>query len=146
MPGVYQKARGKIQELLGKQDFEPFGQKAKHYVWHKPNTVHHSSNIKHDDGSIMFWSCFSEEGTGKLVASKANMNGAKYKQIVEENLFQSARHLCLGQKSTFQQNAEPKHRVKREKRRFGFWKAQTSIEMEICGMNWKLLSASVFFI
>jgi len=38
---------------------ELFGQNAKHYVWHKPNTAHHPKitipTMKHGGGSIMFW-------------------------------------------------------------------------------------------
>ena len=37
------------------------------------------------------------------------MDGAKYREIVEENLFQSSRDLRLGWWFTFQQENDPKH-------------------------------------
>ena len=40
------------------------------------------------------------------------MNGAKYREIVDENLLQSAQDLRLGQSFTFQQDNDPKHTVK----------------------------------
>ena len=43
-------------------------------------------------------------GTGKLV-----MDGAKYREILEGNLFQSSRDLRLGQRFIFQQDNDPKH-------------------------------------
>ena len=40
------------------------------------------------------------------------MNGAKYKQILEENLLQSAKDLRLRRRFTFQQDNDPKHTAK----------------------------------
>ena len=40
------------------------------------------------------------------------MNGAKYRQILEENLLQSAKGLRLWKRFTFQQDNAPKHTVK----------------------------------
>ncbi|MGH0162479.1 UNVERIFIED_CONTAM: hypothetical protein FKN15_002507 [Acipenser sinensis] len=40
------------------------------------------------------------------------MDGAKYREILEENLFQSARDLGLGRMFAFQQDNDPKHRAK----------------------------------
>ena len=40
------------------------------------------------------------------------MDGAKYREILEENLFQSARDLGLGRRFTFQQDNDPKHTAK----------------------------------
>ena len=37
------------------------------------------------------------------------MNGAKYIEILEENLLYSAQDLRLGQRFTFQQDNNPKH-------------------------------------
>ncbi len=38
----------------------------------------------------MLWGCFSAAGTGRLVAIEEKMNAAKYRDILDENLLQSA--------------------------------------------------------
>ena len=55
----------------------------------------------------MLWGCFS--GTGRIVRIEAKMNGAKYKEILDENLLQSAQDLRLGRRFIFQQDKDPKH-------------------------------------
>ena len=60
----------------------------------------------------MLWECFSEAGTGRLVRIETKMNGAKYREILDENLLQSAQDLRLGQRFTFQQDNDPKHTPK----------------------------------
>ena len=62
---------------------ELFGLNAKLHVWRKP-------------GTILLWGCFSAAGTGRLVRIKGKMNGAKYREILDENLLQSAQDLRLG--------------------------------------------------
>ena len=37
----------------------------------------------------MLWGCFSAAGTGRLVRIKGKINGAKYREILDENLLQS---------------------------------------------------------
>ncbi len=93
-----------------------FGLNSKRYVWRKPGTAHHLSNtvptVKHSGGSIMLWGCFSAAGTGRLVAIERKMNEAKYRDILDENLLQSAQDLRLGRRFTFQQDNDPKHTAK----------------------------------
>ncbi len=93
-----------------------FGLNSKRYVWRKPGTAHHLSNtvptVKHGGGSIMLWGCFSAAGTGRLVAIEEKMNAAKYRDILDENLLQSAQDLRLGRRFTFQQDNDPKHTAK----------------------------------
>ncbi len=95
---------------------ELFGLNSKRYVWRKPGTAHHLSNtvptVKHGGGSIMRWGCFSAAGTGRLVAIEGKMNAAKYRDILDENLLQSAQDLRLGRRFTFQQDNDPKHTAK----------------------------------
>ncbi len=99
-----------------KTKIELLGLNSKRYVWRKPGTAHHLSNtvptVKHGGGSIMLWGCFSAAGTGRLVAIEGKMNAAKYRDILDENLLQSARDLRLGRMFTFQQDNDPKHTAK----------------------------------
>ncbi len=55
---------------------------------------------------------FQLQGTGRLVAIEGKMNAAKYKDILDENLLQSAQDLRLGRRFTFQQDNDPKHIAK----------------------------------
>uniref|UniRef100_A0AAZ3RVD9 Transposase n=1 Tax=Oncorhynchus tshawytscha TaxID=74940 RepID=A0AAZ3RVD9_ONCTS len=92
-----------------------FGHQGKCYVRRKPNISHHPETniptVKHDAGIIMLWG-FSSAGTGKLVRIEGIMDGAKYREILEGNLFQSSRDLRLRRRFTFQQDNNPKHTAK----------------------------------
>ena len=70
------------------------------------------TTVKQGGGSIMLWGCFSSAGTGKLVRIEGMMDGAKYREIIEGNLFQSSRDLKLRRRFTFQQDNDPKHTAK----------------------------------
>ena len=72
------------------------------------NTI---STVKHGGGSIMLWGCFAA-GPGRLVKVEGNMNAEKYRQILEDNLTQSARELQLGRRFIFRQDNDPKHTAK----------------------------------
>ena len=74
---------------------ELFGLNDKRHVWRKPGTI---PTVKRGGGSIMLAGCFSVEWTKRLVSIEAKMNGAKYREILNENLLQSARDLRLGAK------------------------------------------------
>ena len=60
----------------------------------------------------MLWGCFSEAGTGRLVRIEEKMNGAKYREILDENLLRCAKDLRLGRRLTFQQDNDPKYTAK----------------------------------
>ena len=64
--------------------------------------------MKEGGGSILLRGCFQAAGTGRGVKIEGKMNGAKYREILDENLFQSAQDLRLGRRFTFQQNNDPK--------------------------------------
>jgi hypothetical protein len=88
---------------------ELFGLNAKYLVWKKLGTI---PTVKHGGGSIMPWGCFSMAGTGRLVWIEAKINGAKYREILDENLLKSTQDLRLGRRFTFQQDNDPKHTAK----------------------------------
>ena len=66
----------------------------------------------------MLWGCFSSAGTGKLVRIEGMMDGTKYRENLEGNLFQFSRNLRLGWRFPFQQDNEPKHTAKATIERF----------------------------
>ena len=76
---------------LDETKMELFGRQGKHYVWCYLNTSHHPKKtiptVKHGGGCIMLWECFSSAGTGKPVRIMGMIKGAKYGEILEENLF-----------------------------------------------------------
>ena len=53
-------------------------------------------------------SCYGDVFIGRGIEGK--MNGAKYREILDENLLQSAQDLRLGRRFSFQQ--DPKHTAK----------------------------------
>ena len=60
----------------------------------------------------MLRGCFSSAETGELVRIEGTMDGAKYRRILHENLLESAMYLKVGRRFTFQQDNDPKHKVK----------------------------------
>ena len=62
---------------------ELFGLNANSHIWRKPGTI---PTGKHGGGSILLWGCFSAAGTERLVRIEERMNGAKYREILDENL------------------------------------------------------------
>ena len=77
---------------------ELVGQNAKCHIWRKPGTI---PKVKYGGGSIMLWGGFSATGTGRLVRIKGKMKGAKYRELLDENLLQSAQDFRLRQRFIF---------------------------------------------
>ncbi|KAK6325806.1 hypothetical protein J4Q44_G00051480, partial [Coregonus suidteri] len=77
---------------------ELFGLNAKRQAscLEEPGTM---PTVKHGGGSIMLCRCFSE--AGRLVRIEGIMNGAKYREILDENLLQSAQDFRLGRRFTW---------------------------------------------
>ena len=74
----------------GETKIELFGPNAKRRLWRKPGTI---PTVKHGGGSILLWGCLLAAGTGRLVRIETKMNGAKYSEILDENMLQSAQDL-----------------------------------------------------
>ncbi len=81
-------------------------------------TRHCSSPVQYSPNSEAWWwqhhavGVFFSCRTGRLVAIEGKMNAAKYRDILDENLLQSAQDLRLGRRFTFQQDNDPKHTAK----------------------------------
>ena len=102
-----------------------FGLNTKCHVWRKPGTI---PTVKYGGGSIMLWGCFSAAGNGRLVKINGKMNRAKYREILDEILLQSAQDLTLGQRFIFRQDNEPKHTAKTTQE----WLRDTSLNVLEC--------------
>ena len=46
--------------------------------------------VKHGGGSIRLWGYFSVAGTGRRIRIEGKLNGANYREILDENLLQSS--------------------------------------------------------
>jgi hypothetical protein len=55
---------------------------------------------------------FSAAVNGRLLRTKENMNGAKYRESLDENLLQSAQDLRLERRFTFQRDNDPQFTAK----------------------------------
>ena len=83
---------------------ELFGLNAKRHVWRTPGTI-----------PMGWW--WQPHAVGMFISGRdweieGKMNGAKYREILDENLLQSAQDLRLGLRFTFQQDNDPKHTAK----------------------------------
>lgn len=95
--------------------FNLFGSDGKVMVWRSTNeefdplcTV---PTVKHQGGSVMLWGCFSRAGVGNLHFIEGIMDRFMYREILEENLQDSAKRLGLGARFVFQHDNDPKHRA-----------------------------------
>lgn len=70
----------------------------------------------HGDGSMML--CFLSAGPGKLVKGKGQIKVENYREILEDNMFPSARELWLLRSFTFQEENDPKHLEKAKNKWF----------------------------
>jgi hypothetical protein len=66
---------------------------------------------------LLLWGYFSVAGTGRQVRIEGKMNGAKYREILDENLLQSTQDLRLGRRLAFQQDNDPTHTAKTTQKR-----------------------------
>lgn len=82
-------------------------------MYHKPSNSHCAKNtittMMHGGGSIMLWVCFLSAEIGKLVRVEGKNDGAKHRDILEGDLFESSRDMRLEQRFTFLQDSDHEH-------------------------------------
>lgn len=67
--------------------------------------------IKHEGGNVMVWGCISSKGVGNLEIIDYTMDAARYKQLLANNLKQSAAKMGLND-YVFMHDNDPKHTSK----------------------------------
>lgn len=101
--------------------FNLFGNDGKNYVRRPISTRCHpkycSPTVKHGGGNIMVWSVFSSSCVGPLVLIEGHMDGAMYRDILNNNLLPFA-ETKMGPGWMFQQDNDPKHTSRLVKRWF----------------------------
>ncbi len=68
------------------------------------------ATVKHGDGGVMVWGCFSGNGVGNLVFIEGTLNKEGYLNILRDNVLQSAEKMGLGHRFKFWQDNNPKHK------------------------------------
>lgn len=91
-----------------------FGYDGPPKVWRKVNESLKTKNliptVKHGGGNVMVWGCIAACGVGNLVFISEKINKQIYKNILEENLYESVAKLGLDSRTfLFQQDNDPKH-------------------------------------
>jgi hypothetical protein len=88
-------------------------------VWRRPEERFHPKNckgtVKHDK-KIMVWGCFAAHGVGKLHRIKGILDQHGYHSILQYQMKESVRQLFPDMDCTFQQDNDPKHTAKLNKR------------------------------
>ncbi|KAG2462615.1 TCB1 transposase, partial [Polypterus senegalus] len=92
---------------------ELFSVNARHHVWRKPCTAHHQAKTIPTVNMVVAASCYEDVfQRQELVRIKGKMTTAMYRDILDENLLQSALDLRLGRRFIFQQDNDSKHTAK----------------------------------
>ena len=93
--------------------FQLFTSNGKVMVWRSVNEEFDPKcirpTVKHGGVSLMVWGCFSRHGTGNLFFIDGIMDRFKYREILQQNLFQSAQKLKIPTSFIFQHDNDPKH-------------------------------------
>ena len=63
--------------------------------------------VKHGDGSVMIWGCFTHQRVGKLSVLDRIMDRFYYRDILEQNLQPSINHFKLGHQFIFMHDNDP---------------------------------------
>ncbi|GAU91173.1 hypothetical protein RvY_03481 [Ramazzottius varieornatus] len=90
-----------------------FGSDGMVRVWRKPGEEYAPvctvPTVKHGGGRLIFWGCSSARGVGNLVVIKGNIDGLMYRNIMDQNVLQSAKKLKLKKGWHYQQDNDSKH-------------------------------------
>ncbi len=93
--------------------FYLFGSDGRTMVWRKPNEelkkLNLHATVKHGDGGVMVWGCFSASGVGNLVFIEGTLNKEGYVKILQDNVLQSPEKMGLGHHFKFWRYNDPKH-------------------------------------
>ena len=93
--------------------FNLFGTDGKVRVWREPREEFQPAcavpTVKHGGGNVKVWGCFAWNEVWNLAFIDDSMTGYMCKDILENNLFQSAVKLNLGNNIVFQHDNDPKH-------------------------------------
>ncbi len=92
---------------------ELFGLNSKRYVWRRNQAC--SSPVQYSPNSEAWW--WQHHAVGVFFSCRDRTTGCnrgkdEYRDILDENLLQSAQDLRLGRRFTFQQDNDPKHTAK----------------------------------
>ena len=95
---------------------ELFGLNSKRYVWWKPSTAHHPSNTIYIREAC-WWQhhamrIFCNGIDWETCQDRVSYEWSQIRQILEENLIQSAKDVRLWQRFTFKQDNDPNHTAK----------------------------------
>lgn len=98
---------------------ELFGLSTTGHVWRKKIDELHPKNtiptVKHGDGNIMLWGCFSAKGTGRLVHINGKIKGAMYCDILAVNLLPSVRESKMKCCWVSKHGNDPQHTARKTK-------------------------------
>jgi transposase len=94
-----------------------FGSDGRKWVWKKkssPLTAQHvQPTVKFGGGSVMIWGCMTAFGVGNMCRIEGTMNAELYEEILEDEMLKTMRYYKMKKdKTTFQQDNDPKHTSK----------------------------------
>lgn len=111
-------AREKFAEVVFSDEsrFSLFGRDGSGNVWRQPEEKYDVDclipKVQNDGGSVMVWSCFTENKLGPLVILRENINTNVYIKTLEENLIPFLDDINLNGRVIFQQDNAPPHKSK----------------------------------
>jgi transposase len=102
-------------------DESPFNLRyqCRHRVWRTPEEKYEpfalKGTVKHDK-KINVWGCFAAHGVGRIYRVNGNLEKEQFHKILQTQMVPSARELFSGEEWIFQQDNDPKHTAKKNKK------------------------------